>query len=1078
MFNLIIQSALRYRAVVVIWYLLVIIWWVRSITQLPIDVLPDINKPRVTVFAESDWLWAEEIEQIITMPLERNFATIPGVQWVRSSSALWLSVINIEFDRWTKVNLNRQQVFERMQSVSLPAWVHISVAPEAWLLSEMFRIWLSSEDPNISQSELRWIAESNIKQTLASVKWISNLLIMWWSPKQFTIEIDPSKTTTRWIHNEDVIKALQDSTMQWWWWILLQETTEFPVSISPIQWTNKDIWSIQVSQNEFWQKTIINDIAKVTQWSNAQRRWDALINGKQWVIIRISKIPSANTMKLTNDIELQLENIEKNLPKWVILHKELFRQWNFIEKWLYNVNKSLIEAMIIVAIVIAMFLANIRTTIIVLLSLPITFLLTAIMFKILDIWIDIMILWWLTIAIWELVDDSIVDMENVYRRLKENYLYPIDKQQDWRKVIFDASKEVRWSVVFATILQMIVFIPFLLLPWLDGKLLAPIWVAYLLSSLMSLIVALTFVPAVCSYILPWRIRRKYQKKYPELYKENNFEEKIWEIDIWKTNKRIHDIIEKEENTRLTKKFKSIANYPIRWSLKNPKKALLWALLCLPLTVIMYMGFEKEWLPQFNETSFTIWIATKPWSSIEYTYWITEKISQDISKIPWILSTATIIGRADADAHAQWSNAAEIEAELWIDVTNTDKDRIYDDINEIIKKYKPYAVMSVWQPITHRVEELISWIRAPLVIKIYWPDINKLEEYGKEVLEIIQWVDWVVNASLESQTKVPSIKTTPNLINQSLYGINNNEVKEIIQTAIWWKEVSQVIEWQLIYPVILTYDQSIKNSVQKLAWIPVLSPNWQQITLWTLTTINESKARNMINHENGQRRIVIQWFVNGKWIVDVVEDIKVKLNWINLDNGYTISYEWLYQAQKESSLLLSIVTIFVLLGICWVLYFHFQSWRIVAQLLLDILTWWFWWMIWVWLSWWVLSTAHLVWFIALMWIVWRNGIMLIDHYKHLYLEEWLPRSEQTIIKWSLERVVPVSMTALSAILWLLPLILTAKNTWNEILWPIAIVTFRWLVFSTIIELFIRPWVFYHFNNAPKRNNIKKIEIKFE
>ncbi len=1072
MFNFIIQSALRYRSSILIWYLIIIVAWMRSITQLSVDVLPDLNRPRVTIFTEAEWLWAQEVEQVVTMPLERVFATIPWVKTVRSSSALWLSVINVEFDWWSKTNLNRQQVFERIQSVALPDGVHTSVAPETALLGEILRIWLSSDDPSIDQSALRWIAESTIRQTLTNVQWISNLLIMWWSPKQFTIEIDPNKAVARWISNEDIVSALENSTFPAWGWIVLQETTEYPVSITPIPGTNKNIGSLQVSQNEVGQKTIINDIAIVSQWSNAQRRWDALINSKPWVIVRISKIPSANTMALTQEIESQLWTIEKNLPKGVTLHKELFRQWNFIKKWLYNVQKSLIEAMIIVGIVIAMFLMNSRTTIIVLLSLPITFLLTAIVFKIFWIWIDIMILWWLTIAIGELVDDSIVDMENVYRRLKENYLRPISKQKDWRKVIFNASREVRWSVVFATILQMIVFVPFLLLPGLDGRLLAPIGIAYLVSSIMSLLVALTFVPAICSYILPGRIRKKYEKKYPELYESKDSDENSED-----ENKRIHTIIEKEEDTWLTKKLKKFAIHPIQRSLANPKKALLWALLCLPLTVFMYLSVEKEWLPSFNETSFTVGITTKPWSSLEYTLGITEKFTQDLSKISWILSTATILGRADADPHAQWSNNAEIEAELWIDISNKDKDRIFDEINAVIKEYKQYAVISVGQPITHRVEELVSWIRAPLVIKVYGPDVDKLEEYGKEILAVIEWVNGVINASLEPQTKVPSITTIPNLVNQSLYGINNNEVKEIIETAIWWKEVSQVIDGQLRYPVIMTYDTSLKDSVQKLSWLPVLSPNKQQITLWSLVTIKESKARNMINHENGQRRIVIQWFTQDRGIVDVVEDIKVKLKDLKLENSYRISYEWLYQAQQESSLLLSIVTVFVLLGICGVLYLHFRSGRIVAQLLLDILTWWLWWMIWVWLSWWVLSTAHLVWFIALMGIVGRNGIMLIDHYKHLYLVDWLPWNQQTIIQWSLERVVPVSMTALSAILWLLPLVFAAKDTGNEILWPIAIVTFRWLVVSTAIELFIRPWVFYHFNKAPTKQNSSKNELTF-
>lgn len=1050
MFNRIVQQSLKYRIAVIVLYIIISIAGIWSVMNLPVDVLPDLNRPRVTVFAEAEWLGAEEVEKLVSMPLERVFANIPGVEAVRSSSALELAVINIEFAWGTNINLARQRVNERLLATQLPEGVHSTMAPQTALLGEVLWVWLTATG-NITQAQLRWIAESTLRQSLISIPWVANLLIMWWTPKQYNILLNPQQMVNRWIELDAIESALAFITTPAWWWVILQPNIEYPVSLQAFEGDINTLWLIVIGHGKNWDKVLLNDIAKITEWSNLQRRGDAIIDGQAWVIIRISKIANANTLELTEQIQTTINNLE--MPKWVIIHSSLFKQADFINKWLWNVKSAFLEAIVIVAIIIVLFLMNVRAVLITLLSLPITLLLSALVFKLIGIEINIMILWWLTIAIGELVDDAIVDMENIFRRLKENYLKPISQQKSWFSVVYHASIEVRGSVIYATLLQVIVFVPFLLLPWLDGKLLAPIAIWYMISLFSSLIVWITFVPLLCSYILPNWIKKKYRKKYPELYSDN--------AKAFADNK-IESIIHREEDTWLTKRLKALIEKPVKRSLRYPYRALWIALLTLPLTLWMYQLMEKEWLPAFNETSFTIGITTKPWSSLDYTINVAKQITSEISLINWVKSTATILWRADADAHAQWSNAAESEVDLGIEITNDKKNEIYNQINEIIKKYKNLAVITVWQPITHRVEELISWIRAPLVIKLYGTDLDELEKLGKEILAKIETVPWVLNPSLEPQTKVPSINIEPNIINQSAYGIPYNTVKNMIEVGVWGKEVSQVIDNQLRYPVVLMYDSPRRWSVQALWSIPLQNIEWQLFTLWSLATITTTKSRNMINHENGQRRIVIQWFTQWRWIVDVVDDIKKELIAIKMPAWYRVSYEWLYQAQQESSRVLIIVLFFVVFGIAWILYWHFWTMRIVVQVMLDILTWWFGGMIGVWLSGWVLSTAHLVWFISLMGIVSRNAILLIDHYKHLYEVEWVPWWEELIIRWSRERIVPVAMTALSAILWLLPLVLNAWDTWKEILAPIAIVVFWGLFVSTVIEFLIRPWIFYKFN----------------
>lgn len=1060
MLTKLIQFSLRYRWVMLFLYGIIVVLGIYMLWRIPVDVLPNLTNPRVTVFAEAPWLWSEEVESIITWPLERAFANIKWVTTIRGSSALGIAVINIEFSSDTVVNVNRQYVSERMSSITLPPNIHLSIAPESALLGEILWIGLTSESGSLSQSELRWIAEGTVRKSLSGIKGISNLLIMGGAQKQFTIELDPAKMIAQNITLDILKEKITDITFPAGWGFLIDSSKEYPISLTPVTPDVEVLGNLSLIRNDVWSQVQLTDIASVTTGTNSQRRWDALIDGEAGIIVRISKSPDANTIELTQAIEERLDDLESSLPKGVVLHRELFRQANFIELWLENVEKALLDAIIIVAIIVALFLMNIRTTLVTIISLPITLLITAIIFKQFGIGINIMTLGGITIAIGELVDDAIVDMENIFRRLKENYMKPKDYQSSWFDVIFHASQEVRGSVIYATLLQLIVFVPFLMLPWLDGKLFAPIAEGYIISLFASLFVAITFVPAISSYIFPRFLGNYYQKKYWTLINDTNISPKEKED-------KIQHILEEEENTKLTKFIKKYAKILIVWSLAKPKRALILAIISLPMTIVLYSLTEKEWLPPFNETSYTVGIVTKPWSSLEYTLDIVQKFTRELEGIEGILSAWSIIWRADADAHAQWSNNAEVEIELGIEVSNADKIRIKKEIQKIIEKYKTVAVFSIGQPITHRVEEIVSGIRAPLVIKVYGTDLDTIEWLAREVLAITEKVDWVVNPSLEAQTKVPSIKIEPKITNQNLYNIPYNTIRESIALWVWGEQVGEVIDGVLRYPVILMYDKNWKDSLQSLGSIPLLSDENKLVTLGNVAKITETKTRNMINHENGERRIVLQWFTNGRGIVDVVEDIKSQVNnKIVIPEGYRISYEGLYQAQKESSKLLFTIGIFVIIAIGCILYFHFRDLSLVFQVLLWVFTGWFGGVIGVWISGGILSTAHLIGFIALMGIVARNGIMLIDRYKNIAHEEHSVVTKEIIMRGSLDRVLPVAMTALSAILWLLPLVLGSTDTGKEMISPIAIVIFWWLLVSTLIELLIRPWVYYLFSHKKK------------
>lgn len=1027
-----IRFVLLHKTRVAVVYLILIVLGIFTALKLPIDVLPDLNKPRVTVFAEVEWLATPDIETVVTWPLERNFLNIPGVQNVRSSSAQWLSVINVEFDWWSDVSKNRQLLFERIQNIELPENTHTTLAPESALLGEVLWVGITAVSDQVSQADMRSFAETTLRQNLLTIPGISNLLIMGWSPKQFVIQLDPQKMVNYDLDLQTVLDAIEKVTNPAGAGVMVQKDREFPTILAPIESDLDTFMSMAIQSSSDHPSITLADIAHITIGSSSQRRWDALVDGRAGVVVRVSKIPNVNTVELTDAILAKMTELQKSVQKDYQIHTDLFQQKWFIEKWFANVEEALRDAAIIVGIMVFLFLMNARTTIITLVSLPITLLLTVLIFRVFGIGINIMILWGITIAIGELVDDAIVDMENIFRRLKENAFLPVNKRASVMSVIFHASSEVRWSVVYATILQLIVFIPFLLLPGIDGKLLAPIGIAYIISLLMSLVTAVTLVPVLCAWMLPNWIQKKADT--------NTLHEDTW----------------------VTTTIKKWVTHPIHWSLKNPKKALVLALCSLPVTFILYSLTEKEGLPPFNESSYTIAITTKPWSSLSHTLEVSRDFSEKIKTIVGITATSAIIGRADADAHAQWSNNSEVEVVLDRELSNAEKNLIFQEINKIITEFEKKAIFSIGQPITHRVEEIISWVRAPLVVKIFGDDLDMLEEYGNKILDFIKTVPGTQNVSLEPQTKIDAITFSPSLSAASQQGIPYTDIRNTIEVAIGGKEVWQVINGSLSYPVIATFADNWKQSLWSIGSIPMR--NWREDTvpLSSLVNIANSKVRNVISHDNGQRRIIISGMTENRSIVDVVWDIQDYLETNPVPENMHIVFDGMYKAQQESSKLLLGVGILVFLGLIAVLYLHFHSMILVGQILLGILTAWLGGMIGIWISGGVITTPHIVGFIALMGIVARNGIMLLDHYKHLAYENDLNITKDLIIHGSMDRAIPVAMTALSAVFGLLPLVLWAGDTGKEILSPIATVIFWWLITSTCIEFYIRPGIFYRYS----------------
>ncbi len=1039
----IVRWCLNNKALTLLIYVWLIFRWIQSFRSLPLDVLPDLDRPRVTVFTEVEWRAPIEIEQLVTSPLERVMNWAPWVLAVRSSTTIGLSIINIEFDRWSDVYRNRQVISELLQSVALPEWAKPILWPTWSLLGEILRVWITSPDWSHDSNELRSIGDRTIKQQLLTIPGIAQIIVMWWASQEYQILLDPLRLSNFWLTFDDVLKTVETSNVNRWGWFLTDSKQEAPIRIMWRTTDLQDMQSVVIWQWVSW-PILLSQVADVRFWTDPNLRWDASINWKPWTLLRIVKQPWVNTLDISAQIDEKMKSIEDALPKGVTLRTDLFRQDWFIEEWLSNVTEALRDAIIVIMIIITIFLMNWRLTLMTLLSVPLSILMTFIIFKLLGQGINVMTLWWITIAIWELVDDSIVWVENMWRRLREW------KQRDewwWAKwllhTIYSAINEVRSPIVFTTFLGVLAFIPFISLPWLDGRMLAPIGIAYITSLVCSTLISVSILPVLASYLMPWAIAKMKRKEETE---EN--------IQPWFSS----------SDTKVVTWLKKLTKHGIQFSLRFPKAIFIWMLICIPITYLLYASAGKEWLPELNEPSLTIWVVTPLWSSLEHMRSVADSASAKILNVDGIKSIAMTMWRAGADAHANGPNVAELEVHT--DKSIRSQEEMIVDILKIADEYKGIANLSVWKPITHRIQELQSWVRAPIVIKVFWPELDVLDWITEQVLAITSSVDGIVNAQMKQEKLVPQVSIELDKPAALSYWVAIWEQVEQIENWLLGIQLSDVLDGNARYPLILRFDPSWTNDLNSLNSLPLVVWEDRTLSLGQIADVKMIKSPNSISHDNLQRRKVISAFVQERDVVSAVEEIKAAVDTLTFPQWYVVSFEWDYASQKAANRSLLLVWLAVLAGIYMVLFMVLKQHRIVFQVLLDVVTAFLWWMIAVKLSGNVVSTAHMVWFVSLLWIVSRNWILLIEHYLNL-MKEWMPFDRTLIIKWSLERVVPVLMTVLTSWIALLPLIIWAgSEAGKEILAPIAVVTFGWLIFSSIIEIFLRPWVFYWMNKGKK------------
>ena len=1054
MLNRIIQFSLRNRLMVVAFGLLILIYGVFTLINLPVDVLPDLNRPRVTIFLEANGMAPEEIETQVTLPIETAMNGAPGVEAVRSVSSPGLGLVFVEFEWGTDIYKARQLTAEKLQTVQMPNGVTPQMGPISSIMGQIMMIAVSSD--SASPADLRTLADFTIRRRLMSVKGVSQVIPIGGDRLQYQALVSSTKLKQYNLSIDDVDKALQLTNLNTTGGFVDNKGSEVLIR-NVARATSLEDLSNTVVANRNNAPVLLKQVADV-KFGTGIKRGDGSFNGKPAVILSVEKQPGANTVTLTADILKAIDELKSSLPKNIHVNPDVFQQKNFIVNSITNVNDALRDGAILVVIILFLFLMNFRTTFITLTAIPLSIIITAIVFKIFNISINTLTLGGLAIAIGELVDDAIVGVENTYRRLKENWESP--EPRPLMKVIYEASSEVRNSIVYATIIVVLVFIPLFYLQGIEGKIFAPLGIAYITSIIASLLVSLTVTPALSSYLMSSKKHLRHVNLAFWKKKKENEHKEIEENKLKLTDPEQAAMqASSHDDSAFVKFLKRQDIKLLHWGLKRPKFIIGFAIALIIAAIAIVPFFGSEFLPTFNEGSYVVNIYAPAGTSLQESNKIGTIAEQQLLKVPEVISTSRRTGRAELDEHAEPPSYTEIDVAL--KTSDRSKEAVLADIREKLSVIKGVGT-NIGQPISHRLEHLLSGVQAQIAIKIFGNDLSTLRSTATQLQSIVSTVPGAVDVQVENQVMVPQLVIKMNRDALQRYGLQAGKVAEDLETFYNGKVENQIIDGQKTFDVVLRTDDSTRSDIEAIKNTQIAASDGSLIPLQQIATVQLENSFNAINHENTQRRIVVSANVQGRDLGSTVQEMQAKVKKeLPLNEGYFISWEGQFQSQQEASRLITILSIFSFAGIFLVLYGHFKSSRIALQIMLNIPLALVGSVVAVWLTGGVFSVATMVGFITLTGIASRNGIMMISHYIHLVQHEGEAFGDKMIIRGSLERLVPVLMTALVAALALIPLTLDASAPGKEILYPVATVILGGLISSTLLDMIVTPVVFKKF-----------------
>jgi heavy-metal exporter, HME family len=1024
MFDKLVHFSLHNRLIVVVAAVLLMFYGAFTLTQMPVDVFPDLNKPTVTVQAEAGGMAPEEVEQLITAPLETAMGGIPGVESIRSVSSVGLAFVYVTFDWKTDIYRARQMVGERLSVAreQLPPGIeHVAMGPVSSIMGEIMSVALPIDTAKISPMAVREYADFVIRPRLLTIPGVAQVVPIGGEVRQYQVQPNTQRMASLGVSLEDIEAALKGFSSNTSGGFLELNAREYLIRNIGRTTRIEDLERLAVAFRNN-QPISLNQVATVA-FAPAIKRGDAGYNGKPAVLLGIQKQPDADTVKLTLKVEEALEGFRKSLPAGMGAPIVTMRQASFIEASVNTLQGKFLAAGMVVAVVLYLFLMNVRTTLIALTAIPLSVMIAVLVFRYYGFSINTMTLGGLTIAIGGLVDDAVVGVENVLRRLKlDRNAHPTHRMGPL-ELIARATLEVRSAILYATVIIVLVLLPLFFLPGIEGRLMQPLAVAYIVSLLASMLVSVTVTPVMAYYLLP---------------KIKGLEHGDTRIQAW---------------------VKARYDSSLRRVLERPKPWLAGAGVAVALAALSVPFFPTTFLPPFNEGVALVGLRLNPGTTLAETARIGAVAEVNLQTVPEVEHVGRRSGRAELDEHAEGVHVSELDVKL--KRSDRSVEAIYADLRSKVAALP--AAIGIGQPISHRIDHMLSGVRTQIAVKIYGDDLDTLRGQAEALRQRLSAIEGVVDLEVEKQVLTPQIKVRVDYDRALGYGLPPAKLLRELQMMIDGEKVTQIVEGNRRFNLVLRLPESARG-IDGLRNIFIDTPGGR-VPLSQLATVEESDGPNQISRDDGRRRIVVSANAQGRALSDVVADIRRTTADTKLPEGYFITLGGQFQAQEDASRLIGLLSLASVVLIYLILFSRYKSGVLASIIMVNIPLALVGAVFGLWLSGQPLSVAALVGFITLAGIAIRNGIMKVSHYINLCAFEKENFNDQMLVRGSLERLTPVLMTALVAALALAPLLFEADQPGTEILHPVAVVIFFGLITSTLLDSFLTPAMVKLFGRKP-------------
>ena len=1029
MLNRIIKFSLNNRLSILIAAVVLMVIGIYTAKNAEVDVFPDLNAPTVVVMTEANGMAPEEVERIVTFPIETAVNGATNVRRVRSSSTTGFSIVQVEFDWGTDIYRARQIVTEKLSAIgeSLPKSVgKPTLGPQSSILGEMMIIGLTIDEGNesLSMLDVREIADWIIRPRLLSISGVANVAVMGGDEKEYQVLLHPEKLRHHSVSVQEILDAVQEMNQNVSGGTLYEYGNEYLIRGVL---STKDVAELgqTVVKSVNGVPVLLNQLADVEVGAKTPKTGVASNNAKTAVLLTVTKQPNVSTERLTAKLDAALDDIQKTIPQGIAIDREIFRQQRFIDASISNIQEALIEGAFFVVIVLFIFLMNWRTTVISLVTIPLALLVSIIVLHLMGMTLNTMSIGGMAIAIGSLVDDAIVDVENVYKRIRQAAAKAQDegklKTKQLIDIVFHASREVRMPILNSTLIIVVSFLPLFFLSGMEGRMLVPLGIAFILSLFASTIVALTLTPVLCSFLL----KNVGNSSEPERPKNDP------KLVTW---------LKARYETALT------------WALDHRRPVLGSAIGLFLVAIVLFFTFGRTFLPPFNEGSLTISISTLPGIALDESDKIGRQAEELLMQVPEIKTVARKTGRAELDEHAFGVNTSEIEAPFELGKRN--RDEFMDEVRDKLKVL-PGVSIEIGQPISHRIDAMLSGTQANIAIKIFGNDLNKLYTLGNQVKSTIADIDGVTDLNVEQQVERPQLRIAPRRSMMAKYGVTPSQFADYVHVLLEGEAVSTVYEGNNAFDLTVKVASHDRDAIQSIRSMMV-DANGQKIPFEYIADIESSVGPNTINRENVQRRIVVSCNVSGRDLSSTVSDIRNRISAdVALPEGYHVEYGGQFESEESASRILMLISCISIVLIYLLLYAQFKNTHQAGVVLLNLPLALIGGVFAIAMTGGVVSIPSISGFISLFGIATRNGILLIDKYN----ENWHQQTDHRyIIDSSLDRLTPILMTALTSALALIPLALGGDLPGNEIQSPMAKVLLGGLISSTLLNMFITPLVY--------------------